>query len=75
MIFLDLSKAFDTLNHNKMQEKLSILGFNATSVLWFNKYLTNRTQSVIINGTVSNPQSIPFGVPQGSILGLCSEEL
>ena len=75
MIFLDLSKAFDTLDHNKMQEKLSLLGLNASSVLWFNEYLTNRTQSVIINGAVSDPQSIPFGVipigvPQlGSILG------
>jgi sarcosine oxidase/L-pipecolate oxidase len=58
-----------------MQEKLSLLGFNASSVLWFNESLTNRTQSVIINGAVSDPQSIPFGVipigvPQlGSILG------
>jgi hypothetical protein len=69
MIFLALSKAFDTLDHNKMQEKLSLLGLNASSVLWFNEYLTNRTQSVIINGAVSDPQSIPFGVPQGSILG------
>ena len=67
-IFLVLSEAFDTLDH-KMQEKLSLLGFNTSPVLWFNEYLTNRTQSVIINGVVSDPQSIPFGVPQGSILG------
>ena len=69
MVFLDLSKAFDTLDHDTMLEKLYSLGFLDSAVFWFKAYLTNRTQSVNVNGVFSDPQSIQFGVPQGSILG------
>ena len=69
MVFLDLSKAFDTLDHDKMREKLSLLGFNDSAVIWFNNYLTDRTQSITVNGVVSDPKFIQYGVPQGSILG------
>ena len=69
MVFLDLSKAFDTIDHDIMLKKLISIGFSDSAVLWFKAYLTNRSQSVCVNGVVSDPQSIPFGVPQGSILG------
>ena len=69
MVFLDLSKAFDTIDHDIMLKKLISLGFSDSAVLWFKVYLTNRSQSVCVNGVVSDPQPIPFGVPQGSILG------
>ena len=69
MVFLDISKAFDTLDHDKMREKLSLLGFNDSAVIWFNNYLTDRTQSITVNGVVSDPKFIQYGVPQGSILG------
>jgi hypothetical protein len=69
MVFLDLSKASDTLDHVRMREKLFQLGFKDSAVIWFDGYLTNRTQSITINGVVSDPQFIQYGVPQGSILG------
>ena len=69
MVFLDLSKAFNTIDHDIMLKKLISLGFSDSAVLWFKAYLTNRSQSVCVNGVVSDPQPIPFGVPQGSILG------
>ena len=69
MVFLDLSKAFDTIDHDIMLNKLISLGFSDSAVLWFKAYLTNRSQSVRVNGIVSDPQSIPFVVPQGLILG------
>ena len=63
LIFLDLSKAFDTLDHSIMLDKLTSLGMNRAAVQWFRSYLTIRTQSVCSNGVVSEPQSISFGVP------------
>ena len=69
MAFLDLSKAFDTLDHNLMIKKLSSLGFMNSALVRLNAYLTNRTQLIVTNGVVSDPQPIHFGIPQGSILG------
>ena len=69
MFFLDLSKTFDTLDYERMREKLSQIGFNESSVIWFNDYLTNRAQSIALNCVVSDPQSLQYGVPQGSPLG------
>ena len=76
LLFLDLSKAFDTLDHNIMLDKLTVLGFNRAAVKWFRSYLITRTQSVYINGVLSEPQIINFGVPQGSVLFIiCINEL
>ena len=68
MVMIDLQKAFDTVNHSLLSDKLQALGLNNVSVSWFDSYLTNRTQKVDINGTFSKPR-MPCGVPQGSIMG------
>ena len=51
LVFLDLSKTFDTLDHSLMLDKLSAFGFNRSPVQWFNSYLTDRSQCVCINGS------------------------
>ena len=68
-IFLDLSKAFDTINHKILVQKLDHYGVREISNLWFQNYLTNRKQIVKYNQTRSNEMVIESGVPQGSILG------
>lgn len=68
-IFFDLSKAFDTVNHNILANKLEYYGFRGISKFWFIDYLKNRTQYVYFKGKKSKAMSITCGVPQGSILG------
>ena len=69
MLLLDLQKAFDTVNHNILISKLKCMGFSSSALKWFSSYLTDRTQVCDVVGTLSDPQSIACGVPQGSILG------
>ena len=68
-LFLDLSKAFDTLNHAILIRKLHSYGIRGQALSWFKDYLFNRQQYVTFNGTDSTHLSIKCGVPQGSILG------
>ena len=68
-IFCDLSKAFDTLDHGILLNKLEHYGIRGKWHLWFQSYLSDRTQFVDLNGITSTEQSIQVGVPQGSILG------
>ena len=68
-IFLGFSKAFDTVNHDILLEKLEHYGIRVCALLWFRSYLSNRPQYVTYNGTASMSHTIKCGVPQGSILG------
>ena len=67
--FLDLSKAFDTVNHGCLINKLKIYGIEGKKLEWFESYLFNRQQFVDYDGCKSSNESIITGVPQGSILG------
>jgi hypothetical protein len=68
-IFLDFSKAFDTVNHEILLSKLSKYGIRGTANLWVQSYLKDRQQYCYLNGHKSKKLFIKCGVPQGSILG------
>jgi len=68
-IFLDLSKAFDTIDHNILLHKLEYYGFRGIVLDWFKNYLSNRKQFVSYNTCESELKDVICGVPQGSILG------
>ena len=67
-IFLDLSKAFDTLNYDILLSKLDYYGIKCSALNWFRSYFTNRLHYVEYDHIKSNKISISLGVPQGSIL-------
>ena len=69
VVFIDLKKAFDTVNHNILIDKLESYGIDGTELQWFKSYMSERTQKVDFVGTLSEKMSIDIGVPQGSILG------
>ncbi|CAB3980033.1 Hypothetical predicted protein [Paramuricea clavata] len=68
-VFLDLAKAFDTVDHSLLFEKLASSGLSNDSVNWFKSYLSNRNQLTALANTVSSFKHVPVGVPQGSVLG------
>ena len=68
-IFVDLSKAFDTLNHGILLQKLFRYGIRGIANSWFQNYLKERQQYVMFNNVASTKCKITTGVPQGSILG------
>ena len=67
--FLDMSAAFDMVNHSVLLDKLLLYGFDATAFTWIQSYLVDRKQTVCIDGTCSKLLSLEVGVPQGSIIG------
>jgi hypothetical protein len=68
-VFLDLTKAFDTVDHNRLLRKLDLYGVRGLAGDWFTNYLSNRHQITRINGHVSDSALVVTGVPQGSVLG------
>ena len=70
---LDLSAAFDTIDHATLTDKLSDwYGISGQAQIWFSSYLQNRQQSVKSKDTLSDKVTLSHGVPQGSVLGPCS---
>ena len=68
-IFMDLSKAFDTLDHHILLKKLNNYGIEGPALDWFSSYLKGRQQYVELDGVSSSFSQLSTGVPQGSILG------
>ena len=68
-VFIDLSKAFDTLDHNILLKILHYCGIQDTCINWFLNHITNRTQYTKFKDSLSIHLTIKTGVPQGSVLG------
>ena len=69
ILYLDLSKAFDKVNHKILLHKLSQMKIRGKINEWINTFLTTRTQYVVVNGQKSEPAHVVSGVPQGTVLG------
>ncbi len=68
-LFIDLSKAFDTVDHEILLHRLKSVGLSSDVIPWFKNYLSGRTQCVQAEGKLSDSLQIAKGVPQGSVLG------
>ena len=70
LVLLDLSAAFDTTDHQKLLDLLDyFFGIRGNALRWFKSYLQDRTQTVQIGSSTSEPVTLKYGVPQGSVLG------
>ena len=69
LVLLDMSAAFDTMNHRSLLRVLECTGVSGIALQWFSSYLSNRTQSMLIRSSISDPHELKCGVPQGSVLG------
>ena len=69
LLLLDFSKAFDTVAHNKLLNKLVHYGIQNSTHKWISAWLTDRTQRVMVEGALSNEVDVVSGVPQGTVLG------
>ena len=70
LVLLDLSAAFDTIDHPLLLRRLSAeIGIDSTALEWFSSYITDRTQRIHVAGCISAETPLPCGVPQGSVLG------
>ena len=68
-LFIDLKKAFDTIDHRILLRKLYSYGIRGSMLKWLESYLTARSQYVVFDGEASKTYDVKCGVPQGSILG------
>ena len=68
-IYLDFSKAFDTVPHRRLLGKLEAYGVQGNLLNWIKAFLTNRSQEVTVNGSKSLPSAVISGIPQGTVLG------
>ena len=70
LLLLDLSAAFDTIDHQILLSYLeTVFGIHSTALQWFRSYLLDINQSIVVNNSASSPSPLVFGVPQGSVLG------
>jgi len=69
VIAMDLSKAFDTVPHKRLMEKLKFYGINAQLLMWIENFFCYRKQRVIVDGQASEFADVISGVPQGTVLG------
>ena len=69
MAILDFSKAFDTVSHSKLLHKLDFYGIRGNNLEWIKSWITQRSQSVVLNGSSSDHVDVKSGVPQGTVLG------
>ncbi len=70
LVLLDLSAAFDTIDHNILLNRLeNFVGISGSALAWFKSYLSDRHQFVAVNEEVSYRSQVQYGVPQGSVLG------
>ncbi len=69
LVFLDFSRAFDSVNHRSLIQNLKACGINDNIVIWIESFLHERTFNVSIKGSISQSKAAVSGVPQGSVLG------